>query len=124
MLVRSPSEMLAESPHVIANKGNNVTLTCKAININDPLSATIWWTFNGKLLNSHKSRFTTESITNWTLMLDIYNVSKQDAGQYRCVISEWSGASYMNTITLIVEAKGKISPGDTLYNFLFRRLET
>lgn len=117
MQVRSPSEMLAESPHVVANKGNNVTLNCKAININDPSTATIWWTFNGKLLNSHKSRFTKESITNWTLMLDIYNISKQDAGQYQCGIYEWSGDVYMNTITLIVEAKGKISPGDTLYNF-------
>ncbi|KAM7434301.1 hypothetical protein ABFA07_015580 [Porites harrisoni] len=106
MLVRSPSEMLPESPHVIANKGNNVTLTCKAININDPETATIWWTFNGKLLNSDKSRFTKESTTNWTLMLDIYNVSKQDAGQYQCGISDWSGrAPYMNTITLIVEGK-------------------
>ena len=117
--------MLPESPHVIANKGNNVTLTCKAININDPGTATIWWTFNGKLLNSDKSRFTKESTTNWTLMLDIYNVSKQDAGQYQCGISDWSGgAPYMNTITLIVEAKGKISSGDTLYNFQLQRLET
>lgn len=117
MLARSPTEVLAESPHVIANKGNNVTLNCKAININDPYISTIWWTFNGKLLNIHKSRFTKESISNWTLMLDIYNVSKQDAGQYQCGIFVWGEVSYMNTITLIVDVKGKISPGDTLYNF-------
>ena len=117
MLVESPSEILVESPHVIASKGKNITLNCKAINIGDPFGSVIWWIFNGKLLNSNKSRFTMESFTNWTLMLDIYNVSKQDAGLYQCGITEMSGAFYMNTIHLIVDAKGKISPSDTLYNF-------
>ncbi|KAJ8923669.1 hypothetical protein NQ315_010249 [Exocentrus adspersus] len=96
----SPKLRLIEEPEpeIMALKGENITLNCKAISSSHDIMTFLWKKDNIELVNSNlviKSYTEPDGKSTVTRSeLNLINVDHSDAGKYQCVVSNSFGTTY------------------------------
>lgn len=94
-------------PEIMALKGENISLSCKAMS-NSPSTMTFYWKKdNVDLTNANISvkTVTDKKNTEIVSVLNIYKVQHSDAGKYQCVVSNNYGITYSQKSNISVLSK-------------------
>ncbi|KAJ7331786.1 hypothetical protein JRQ81_013966, partial [Phrynocephalus forsythii] len=92
---------------VVALKGTNITLTCKAVSSSDLPMSNTWRKDSEILYNADVENFVRYQqqdgdVLEYTTVLHLFNVNFTDEGKYQCIISNHFGSNYSNKAKLTV----------------------
>lgn len=114
----SPKPRILEHPKTkMAIKGENATLSCKAISSSSSTMEFVWRRNDSNILNPIMKQYIIE-VNNSTLKvasdLLLNNVSDSDSARYQCVVSNNFGMTYSNKsqITIVTYPKFKKVPAN------------
>lgn len=95
------------APHIMALKGENICLSCKAISSNPSPMSFQWKKDNVELASADISTTATMEGKNMESVseLNIYKVQHSDAGKYQCVVSNSFGTMYSQKSSISVLSK-------------------